>query len=353
MPCAINLNLPDAINIDKLDLVKTKIDEAEGIVNQMLLPDIMAIATFYKDWAHGARDSATRESSTTATIRRSRAIHPAIDGRAVRFWMETWLRFIRWILRTRKQIQEFISRSWFEYSKGDNAGMHPWDGETSPKYNGPKPPYEFLEFENKYSWMKAPRWRGHAMEGGPLTRCLLAYAQKDAEMTEYINSTLKALDVPVGALYSTLGRTAARALETKRSLVLLRSLYEELIANIKGGDSNTVNNTKFDPSTWPADELKGVGTYAAPRGALAHWVRIKDRKIENYQAVVATTWNGSPMDANGQHGPMEAALIGTPVHDPEKPLEIFRTIHSYDPCLACSTHVVDMDGNELTRVKVQ
>jgi hydrogenase large subunit len=126
-----------------------------------------------------------------------------------------------------------------------------------------------------------------------------------------------------------------------------------LVTNIKAGDTQTANMEKWEPSTWPAGDLKGAGTYAAPRGALAHWVRIENGKITNYQAVVATTWNGSPKDAAGQRGPMEEALIGLPVQDPKQPLEILRVIHSFDPCLACSTHVLDLRGTELARVQVQ
>jgi hydrogenase large subunit len=134
---------------------------------------------------------------------------------------------------------------------------------------------------------------------------------------------------------------------------LLQNQYDELIANIKAGDTQTANNEKWDPATWPKEEVRGVGTYAAPRGALAHWVKIKDGKITNYQAVVATTWNGSPRDPMGQPGPFEASLVGTPIHDPKKPLEILRTVHSFDPCLACSTHVLDVNGNEIVKVDIQ
>ena len=181
--------------------------------------------------------------------------------------------------------------------------------------------------DRKYSWMKAPRWRGHAMEGGPLARLLLAVAYKDEEVKADLDASLRQLDVPLEAAYSTLGRVLARGLETRRAGRMLKQSYEELVANIKAGDTQTANMEKWDPATWPAKELKGVGTYCAPRGALAHWVKIKDRKISNYQAVVATTWNGSPRDATGQRGPMEAALrrvadprsaeaVGNPARDP-------------------------------------
>jgi hydrogenase large subunit len=251
------------------------------------------------------------------------------------------------------QIQEFVAYSWYTYTEGDKVGLHPWNGETDPRYTGPKPPYEFIDMDRRYSWMKAPRWRGKPMEGGPLARTILALAHKDEEVQADVEASLKQLGVPVEAVYSTLGRILARALETKRAGSMLKRQYEELIANIKSGDYQTANTAKWDPSTWPQEEVKGYGTYCAPRGALAHWVKIKDRKISNYQAVVATTWNGSPKDSMGQHGPMEAALIGVPMHDPQKPLEILRVIHSFDPCLACSTHVLDMNGNEIIRVKVQ
>jgi hydrogenase large subunit len=353
VPCAINLNHPDAINIERLNLVKTKIDEAIEITEKMYLPDLMAIASFYKDWAKwgaGVSNKGVMDYGDFPAVAGDPSSNRWKGGASLNGKLEEVLPVDP---RDPDQIQEYIAHSFFEYAKGDKIGIHPWEGETSPKYTGPKPPFEFLEFENKYTWMKAPRWRGHAMEGGPLSRTLLAVAHKDPQMTEYVNESLKTLDVPLAAVYSTLGRTLARALETKRAAYLLRDLYDELIANIKSGDTTTANTEKWDPLTWPETEMKGVGTYSAPRGALAHWVRIKDRKISNYQAIVATTWNGGPMDATGQHGPMEAALIGTPLHDPRQPLEILRTIHSFDPCLACSTHVLDLEGNELVAVKTQ
>lgn len=353
VPCAINPNHPDAINIDKLSLVKSKIDEAIEVVEQVYLPDLMAIASFYKDWAKwgaGLSNKGIMDYGDFPTVPGDKKSDRWKGGAILNgnlkeiFEIDT---------KDPEQVQEFVAHSWYEYSGGDKKGYHPWDGETMPKYSGPKPPWEFLEMSDKYSWMKAPRWRGHAMEGGPLSRMLLAYAHGDEEVKSYVDEALKTLEVPVEALYSTLGRTLARALETKRAVYLMKKLHEELVANIKAGDYQTANTEKWDPATWPEGELKGVGTYSAPRGALAHWVKIKDRKISNYQAVVATTWNGSPKDPTGQHGPFEASLIGTPIHDPQKPLEILRTIHSFDPCLACSTHVLDAQGNEIVQVEVQ
>jgi hydrogenase large subunit len=169
---------------------------------------------------------------------------------------------------------------------------------------------------------------------------------------ETIDGVLKKLDVPVTALFSTLGRTAARGIETLYCADLQVKELDKLIANIKAGDSSTANVEKWEPSTWPK-EAKGAGFTEAPRGALGHWIKIKDTKIDNYQCVVPTTWNGSPRDAKGQIGAYEAALMNTPLAKADEPLEILRTLHSFDPCLACSTHVMSPDGQEMTSVKIR
>jgi hydrogenase large subunit len=338
VPCAINPDHPDAINIDKLSLVKSKIDEAAEIVEQLYYPDLLAIASFYKNWAKwggGVSGKGVMDYGDYPIVPGDPKTNRWKGGAVI----DGNLNEVQEVdPRDPEQIQEFITHSWYEYSKGDKIGFHPWDGETSPKYAGPTPPWEFLEMDKKYSWMKAARWRGRPMEGGPLARTILALAHKDEEVKGYVDQALKTLGVPFEALYSTLGRTLARGIETLRAINLLKKLHEELIANIKAGDHQTANTEKWDPATWPSGELKGVGAYKAPRGALAHWVKINDKKISNYQAVVATTWNGSPKDPMGQRGPMESALIGVPVQDPKKPLEILRVIHSFDPCMACSTH---------------
>jgi hydrogenase large subunit len=353
VPCAINPHNIDAINTERLSLVKSKIDEAEAVVEQMYIPDVLAIASFYKDWTQWGKGlsatsvmdygefpevsgdlSTNRWKGGAITDGNMGEVHP-ID------------------LADPEQIQEFVSYSWYKYKEGDQVGLHPWAGETDPKYTGAKPPYDFLEMDQKYSWMKAPRWRGRPMEGGPLARTILALAHKDEAVQADVDESLKQLGVPIEAVYSTIGRVLARALEARRAMRMLKDQYAMLVNNIKSGDYQTADTTKWEPSTWPATELRGYGTYAAPRGALAHWVVVKDRKIANYQAVVATTWNGSPKDAMGQHGPIEAALIGVPIKEPQKPLEILRVVHSFDPCLACSTHLLDMRGEEIARVEVK
>ncbi len=204
--------------------------------------------------------------------------------------------------------------------------------------------------ENKYSWLKTPRWKGHAMEVGPLSRMLIGYASGKDEFKEVVEEALGALGVPVTALFSTLGRTAARGLETRLIARWAKEFYGQLLTNIKNGDSRTANTEKWDPETWPA-HAKGVGMSEAPRGALAHWIVIRDKKIENYQLVVPSTWNASPRDGKGQRSAYEASLIGTPVENPDQPLEILRTIHSFDPCIACAVHVYDEKGSYVHQVQ--
>ena len=264
-------------------------------------------------------------------------------------------------LRDPSQIQEFVDHSWFKYAGANDAagkGLHPWDGETEAHYElgknakGTSTHIEQIDEGGKYSWIKAPRWRGHAMEVGPLARYIIGYVQKNPEFKDPVDMVLKKLDLPLTALFSTLGRTAARGLEASWAVHKMRYFQDKLVANIKAGDSTTANIDKWDPSTWP-NEAKGVGFTEAPRGALGHWIKIKDGRIDNYQCVVPTTWNGSPRDSKGQIGAFEASLMNTPMAKADQPLEILRTLHSFDPCLACSTHVMAPDGQEMTRVRVR
>ncbi|CAG0995147.1 partial hydrogenase, group If, partial [Gammaproteobacteria bacterium] len=212
-------------------------------------------------------------------------------------------------------------------------------------------PYDMIDTDQKYSWVKSPRYDGKAMETGPLATILVAYAAGHPGARGAVDLVLGKLGVGPEALFSTLGRTAARGIETLLVAQELPKWLDMLVANIAGGDLAIHNGEKWDPATWPR-EAAGYGWHNAPRGALGHWIRIRDQKIENYQAVVPSTWNASPRDEKGERGPYEAALVGTPMADPTKPLEILRTIHSFDPCLACAVHVIDAGGGELVNVKV-
>jgi hydrogenase large subunit len=189
------------------------------------------------------------------------------------------------------------------------------------------------------------------MEVGPLSRMLVGYAAGHAEIKGIVTDTLGRLKAPASVLFSTLGRTAARGLETQLVAGWAMEFYQQLLTNIKNGDSRTYTKERTDPATWPTS-AKGVGATEAPRGALAHWIKIHDRKIENYQLVVPSTWNASPRDAKGQRSAYEEALIGTPVADTTQPLEILRTIHSFDPCLACAVHLYDDKGAAVGRADV-
>jgi hydrogenase large subunit len=341
-PCSINIDDANAINAERLAYVGRLLDEAQDFIEKVYIPDLMAVASFYKDWGavggglpnylaygdlptNGYGDPAKFKFPRGVILNRNLAEVLPVDG------------------KDKNHVQEYISHSWYEYSDGDSAGHHPWDGETKLKYTGPKPPYEQLDVSQKYSWLKTPRWKGNAMEVGPLARLLVAYASGRDEVKEVVDGALKQLGVPVTALFSTLGRTAARGLETQLIARWAKEFYGQLLAEIKNGDTRMFNNDKWAPETWPA-EAQGVGMSEAPRGALAHWIVIKDKKIANYQLVVPSTWNASPRDTKGQMSAYEASLVGTPVADPEHPLEILRTIHSFDPCIACAVHLYDEKG---------
>lgn len=364
VPCAINVHdtgAVGALNMERLNYVKSIIDRTKEFVEQVYIPDLLAIASFYKGWLHGGGlssqcvlsygdlpDKANDHSPTNLLLPRG-----AITGGKLDKVHEV-------DLKDPEQIQEFVTHSWYKYAD-ETKGLHPFDGVTEPHYKPEGPNFkgtrtriENLDESAKYSWIKAPRWRGNAMEVGCLSRMLLGYVQGKQYpfIKDTIDAVLKKLDVPVTALFSTLGRTAARGIETLYCADLQVSQFDKLMANIKAGDSSTANVEKWEPATWPK-EAKGAGFTEAPRGALGHWIRIKDTKIDNYQCIVPTTWNGSPRDAKGQIGAFEASLMNTPLAKADEPLEILRTLHSFDPCLACSTHVMSPEGQEMTAVKVR
>jgi hydrogenase large subunit len=349
--CPIDLDSDSAINAKRLAQVQEIINQMNEFVEQVYVPDLLAIASFYKDW--GARGEGLGNFLTYGDFPEQGMNDPAsflIPGGAI---LNRDLSTIHEVDMTASdEIQEFVSHSYYDYSTGKQDGLHPYDGETSLNYSGPKPPYRELDVDQSYSWMKSPRWKGHAMEVGPLARVLMLYAKGHEQTKELVNMTLGKLDVPVTALFSTLGRTAARGLETKVIGDMMQTWYNHLVANIKAGDTKTFNEKLWEPSTWPAS-AKGVGFMEAPRGALAHWIVIEDQIIKNYQAVVPSTWNAGPRDPDGQPGAYEAALADNhTLHDPKQPIEILRTIHSFDPCIACAVHVTDPDGEELIKVKV-
>ena len=347
-----------AINVERLNLVADIAARALNFIAQVYVPDLLTIASFYKDWFKLGGGLASRNllsygefpalpgdvSNANLGIPRG----AIIDGDLSRLHEVD--------LKDPGQIQEFVDHAWYSYPD-EKAGLHPWDGKTSlnfrlgPKSRGGKAGtrIESIDESDKYSYVKAPRWKGHAMETGPLARMVIAYAHGNVRIRELVDSSLKKLDLPLSALFSTLGRTAARGLECLWAAERLKEEVVRLQDNIRAGNTDTANTEKWDPSSWPA-EARGVGYCEAPRGSLGHWIRIQGGRIENYQCVVPTTWNASPRDVAGNIGPYEASLLGVPMADPGRPLEILRVIHSFDPCLACATHVTGPGGEELSRV---
>jgi hydrogenase large subunit len=361
VPSPINLNdvgAVGAVNMERLNMVGQIIDRTIEFIDKVYIPDLLAIASFYKDWAsiggglsskylmsYGDFPKSANDYSPGNLMMPSGVI---IDGN---------LNEVLPIdLMKEDEVQEFVTHSWYKYAD-EAAGLHPLKGETVPNFDiggakGTRTHIEAVDESSKYSWVKAPRWKGHAMEVGPLARFVIGYVKGQEDIKALVDPVLAQLGVPVTALFSTLGRTAARGLECTWAAHKLKDEFNKLVANIKAGDINTANMANFEPSTWKKS-AQGVGFVEAPRGALAHWIDIEDKKIKNYQCVVPTTWNASPRDPAGKIGAYEAALLDTPMHDPGQPLEILRTVHSFDPCLACATHVLDMEGNEVTSVKVR
>jgi [NiFe] hydrogenase large subunit/hydrogenase large subunit len=349
MASAINLESTATINAERITDIQGMIQRARTFVEQVYWPDLVAIAGFYKDWAAiggGVPNFLAVGEFPEAGVN-------DLDK----------LYFPRGIILNKdltkihpydhKLVKEYITSSWYQYSKGDAEGLHPWEGETKPVYTGPTPPFEYLQDSQKYTWMKAPRYEGKPMQVGPLPRMLVAYGSGHAEAKALVGEALGRLNVGPAALFSTLGRTAARGIETVLLARRMEVWLDQLIARVKSGDTRTFDGSKWEPSTWPKT-AEGYGYLDAPRGALGHWVQIADGKIARYQCVVPSTWNCSPRDGQGQMGAYEAALTDNhPLARPDQPLEILRTIHSFDPCMSCGVHVLDATGAPVVEVKVQ
>ena len=349
MSTPVDPNSESAINADKIAQLLGLFAKAKDFVDRVYLPDVLAVAPFYLDWSELGEGLGNFLSYGDI---------PLIDNADPN--NPEHLFFPRGVILDRdlsklhpldpEKIHEYVTHSWYSY-EDEKSGLHPSVGETTPNYTGPTPPYEYLDTDKKYTWLKAPRYDQKSMEVGPLARMLIGYVSGHKRTVELIDFVLAKLNAPATVLFSTLGRVAARCVETVLLAEQLEPWTMELAQNIGKGDLRIHEQDHWEPSTWPVESM-GWGWTEAPRGALGHWIHIKDGKIANYQAIVPSTWNGSPRDANGLMGAYEAALIGTPVADPSQPVEILRTIHSFDPCMACAVHVLDADGNEITKVIV-
>ena len=348
MSTAMDPNEPAAvINPETIGQMREMIRGARRFVEDYYLPDVLAIASFYKDWfslgeglgnflCYG--DYPAGDHDDPATFLFPRGI---VMGRDMsRVWPVD-----------PSQVTESVARAWYEDSAGHPNGLPPAMGETKPKYSGPKAPFDHLDVDAKYSWVKAPRYDGKPMEVGPLARMIVGYAAGRKEIRDAVDGALKALNAPPAFLFSTLGRVASRAIEASIMVNQLEGWVNQLDDNLAHGKTAIFNPVRWDPGTWP-DSASGYGLHEAPRGSLGHWVEIKNKAIKNYQAVVPTTWNAGPRDAQGLRGAYEAALLKTPVADAARPLEILRTVHSFDPCMACAVHVIDAQGRKFTIPRV-
>jgi len=343
MAIPIDPNSQAALNMEKFDQIRGLLESAQTFVEQVYVPDAVLVASHYPEWFKYGAGHRTYMSYGD--------FPEPLSG------VEAY-RFARGIVRPAKgmhvdgvdqaKIAEYVTRSWYTYPN-ERAPLHPWQGETDPKYTGPQPPFDFLDVDHKYSWLKAPRYADEPMETGPLARLLVSYASGRPDVKKTVDTALGALKLHPAALSSTLGRVVARVLETQLMAAWLLDWHDQLVSNVAHGDLRVHDGSRWDPSTWPA-ECEGWGSHEAPRGSLGHWIRIKNEQIANYQAVVPTTWNASPRDAQGVRGPYEASLIGTPVVDANRPLEILRTVHSFDPCMACAVHVLDPNGALIVNV---
>ena len=338
----INMDSPSTLTMERLMYVKTLIDELGDFVNNVYFLDVCAIGAFYKDWtAYGA--GVTNYLSMPEFPMDAKGTAFQLPGGYIpngdisKFHPITGSQddFIR------KGVQESIKHSWYDGS----WTRHPWEEDTEPHYT------EFQD-DGKYSWVKAPTFNGQPAQVGPLANVLCMYAAGHVPTRKYTDKALATVsslaggNVPITALHSTIGRHAARAVRAAVLHEVLQKQWQALVDNIGKGDTKTFNKPEF-----PAGEVRGVGLHEAPRGLLSHWIVIKGGKIKNYQAVVPSTWNSGPRNAQDAPGPYEASLVGTPVADPEKPLEVLRTVHSFDPCLACAVHVHDEDKREVVQVK--
>jgi hydrogenase large subunit len=347
MATPVDPDSQSALNMDTIAALQKLVADGRDFVSRVYLPDVLAIASFYKDWA-----------SIGAGVGNYMAYgdYPMDDSEQPELFLPTGMIHGRDLTKIgpvdQAKVTEQITRSWYTYTEGNDAALNPFKGETNPNYTGPKPPYQLLDVAQKYSWLKSPRYDGAPMEVGPLARMLVAYCSgRPKRVKQLVDTTMSTLKVGPEALFSTLGRIAARAIEAQVLVESMDNWVQGLADNMGRRDYRIQDNAKWDPSTWPADCF-GHGLHEAPRGSLGHWVHIHNGAIVNYQCVVPSTWNAGPRDAKGQPGPYEASLVGTPVAKPDQPLEILRTVHSFDPCMACAVHVVDAMKREPARTRV-
>jgi hydrogenase large subunit len=342
--CAINPDNDSTLNMERLYYVKQLVEEVRGFINEVYLNDVVAVGALYKEWLPygagvtnylAAPDMFLNTKGTEFDLPGGTVMNGNIkDPANLKFTSVSDENF-------KTNVEESIARAWYD---GDWS-KHPWEEDTEPKYTD-------FEDEGRYTWLKAPRFQGKPMQVGPLAQLVVGYAQGHELTVNSVNAALGKISAVAGVnvgpeiLHSTIGRHAARAVRCSMMADLALKHWNLLVNNIATGDLEI-----FNPPTFPKGEIKGVGVHEAPRGLLSHWCVIQDGKLKNYQCVVPSTWNAGPRDAAGQLGPYEASLMGNPIADAEKPLEVLRTIHSFDPCIACAVHMLDPEGKEVINVK--
>ena len=341
---SISHDAPSVLNIERLMLIKGFIDKLDHFVKSAYMSDVPAIGAFYLDYA-GLGAGVTNYLTVPDFPVDTKGTEFMLPGGYIENADLSTLKPINTFgdRYFRDGVAESSKHAWYE---GDKP-LHPYKGETNPQYTD-------FQDEGKYSWVKAPTFYGQRAQVGPLADVLVGVASGHEGYTRYLNDAMGILksvsqtpDIPLSALHSTIGRHAARAIRCGVMLDTLNDQWERLVNNIGTGDTDTFNAPVF-----PKGEIEGFGFHQAPRGALSHWVVIEDGKIKNYQAVVPSTWNAGPRDSEGQPGPYEASLMDHPVADKHKPLEVLRTVHSFDPCIACAIHMVDTEQKEIVKVKV-
>ena len=379
VPCAISLNDGNApVNTARLAIVDRAINFSRVLINNYYMPDLIAIGNIYvrAGRVDGGGLSKTRVMAfgdypldsykgtsngggyfNNLLIRSNGVVENFGQGLANAQFYELNADD----LKDNSTVTEGVEHAWYEYP--EHTDLHPWEGITKPNYTGPKTGtptmWETLNEGGKYSWLKTPKWRGKVCEVGPLANYIIIYTKAakgllpnptwaEKMMLDQIAAVSSVLGLPAETWLTTMvGRTACRCLAAQLAAEINKFFFDKLIENLKTGDTTTMNNEKWEPSTWPK-ECMGVGLYEAPRGALSHWVVIKDEKIDNYQCLVPTTWNACPRDDTAGHGAYELAMMDTHVAVPDKPIEIARVIRSFDPCMACATHMYNAKGEEIS-----
>ena len=339
---AINLDNQATLNMEKLYQIKDILQEMVAFIQQVYFVDVCAIGAMYPEWLGFGAGVTNYLAVPDMPLDRAGASFDLPGGtilggdlattREISNFQDDYFR---------RNVAESIAHSWYD---GDWT-RHPWEEETVPRYTD-------YDDRDRYSWVKSPRFDGRPMQVGPLAQVLVGYATRHEPTRRWVDAALTTASSVAGirlaapALHSTLGRHLARAIRTAVLSELALKHWQLLVENIAGGDTDI-----FVPPVFPKGEQRGFGFHEAPRGTLSHWVVIRDGRIANYQAVVPSTWNAGPRDDKQQLGPYEASLVGNPVADPERPLEVLRTVHSFDPCLACAVHTLDPEGREIARVK--